>query len=138
MDFLFYQNSIYFLIFLLVSGALLAFPLLRKQGKGNTGLSVKDAVNLVNRENAVFVDVRSADSYRSGSIPSARNLPAADFEQKAGTLPRNKPLILVCDNGRESAKMADALRSKNTENVYTLAGGMGAWKADGMPVKQHS
>ncbi|AFK61472.1 hypothetical protein TKWG_04740 [Advenella kashmirensis WT001] len=34
--------------------------------------------------------------------------------------------------------MADVLRSKNTENVYTLAGGMGAWKADGMPVKQHS
>nr|WP_050981520.1 rhodanese-like domain-containing protein [Advenella kashmirensis] len=82
MDFLFYQNSIYFLIFLLVSGALLAFPLLRKQGKGNTGLSVKDAVNLVNRENAVFVDVRPVDSYRSGSIPSARNLPAATLNRK--------------------------------------------------------
>lgn len=138
MDFLFYQNSIYFLIFLLVSAALLLFPVLRRQGKGNSGLTVKEAVNLVNRENAVFVDLRAADSYRSGSIPSARNLPAADFEQKAGTLPRNKPLILVCDSGRESAKMADVLRNKNTDNVYTLAGGMGAWKADGMPVKQHA
>ncbi len=138
MDFLFYQNSIYFLIFLLVSGALLIFPQLRKQGKGNTGLTVKEAVNLVNRENAVFVDLRPVDLFRSGSIPSARHLPAAEFEQKAGTLPRNKPLILVCDNGRESAKMAGVLRGKNTENVYTLAGGMGAWKADGMPVKQHA
>lgn len=138
MDFLFYQNSIYFLIFLLVSGGLLLFPLLRQQGKGNTGLSVKEAVNLVNRENAVFVDLRPAQSYHAGSIPSARNLPADEFEQKAGTLPRNKPLILVCDTGRDSAKMAGVLRGKNTENVYTLAGGMGAWKADGMPVKQHA
>ena len=137
MDFLFYQNSIYFLIFLLVSGGLLFFPLLRQRGKGNTGLSVKEAVNLVNRENAVFVDLRPAQSYREGSIPSARNLPADEFEQKAATLPRNKPLILVCDTGRDSAKMAGVLRGKNTENVYTLAGGMGAWKADGMPVKQH-
>lgn len=138
MDFLFYQNSIYFLIFLLVAGGLLLYPLLRQQGKGNTGLTVKEAVNLVNRENAIFVDLRPLESYRGGSIPSARHLPAADFEQKAGTLPRNKPLILVCDNGREAAKMAGVLRGKNTENVYTLAGGMGAWKADGMPVKQHA
>ena len=138
MDFLFYQNSIYFLIFLVVSGALLFYPALRKQGKGNAGLNVKEAVNLANREHAVFVDVRPADAYRAGAIPSARNLPAAEFEQKAATLPRNKPLILVCDNGRDAAKLADTLRKSNTENVYSLAGGMTAWKADGMPTKQHA
>ncbi len=138
MEFLLYQNSIYFLIFLLVSGGLLLFPLLRKQGKGNTGLGVKEAVNLVNRENAVFVDVRPLENYRSGSIPSARHLPAADLEQKATTLPRNKPLILVCDSGRDAAKLVSTVAGKHTADVYSLAGGMAAWKADGMPVKQHA
>lgn len=138
MEFLLYQNSIYFLIFLLVSGGLLLFPLLRKQGKGNTGLGVKEAVNLANRENAIFVDVRPLENYRAGSIPSARHLPAAEAEQKISSLPRNKPLILVCENGRDSAKLVKTLADKHTAAVYSLAGGMTAWRADGMPVKQHA
>ena len=69
-------------------------------------MSTSEAIQMVNQRQAVWVDVRPAEQFQAGHIAQARSVPAADLEQKAGNLPKNKPLIVVCDNGRDSARAA--------------------------------
>ena len=92
-------------------------------------MSTSEAIQMVNQRQAVWVDVRPAEQFQAGHIAQARSVPAADLEQKAGNLPKNKPLIVVCDNGRDSARAAAKLRAQGYADVVPLDGGMRAWLA---------
>ncbi|MFV9474416.1 rhodanese-like domain-containing protein [Advenella sp. RU8] len=140
MDFLFYQNTIYFLAFALVSGILLAIPSVRKGGFGGQAnmLSTKEAVQMANKSAAIFIDIRPAEEYKDGSIPQARNIPMDELEEKTASLSKSKPVILVCNMGRSAQKAAATLKKLNFEEVHVLSGGLSAWKQDGLPLKKHT
>lgn len=140
MDFLFYQNTIYFLAFALVSGIMLALPNVRKGGFGGQSnmLSTKEAVQMANKSAAIFIDIRSAEEYKNGSIPQARNIPMDELEEKTASLSKSKPIILVCNMGRTAQKAAVTLKKRNFEEVHVLSGGLSAWTQDGLPLKKHT
>src|SRR5690349_12481279 len=79
-----------------VSGTLLLAPGIMAGAR--TGLTPGDAVQLINREKAVVVDVSEADEYAAGHIVGARNIPVSELEQRLPGVVKNKtvPLILVC------------------------------------------
>lgn len=133
MDFILSQNNLYIVLIALISGAMLLWPTLRR-GKGGP-IGVNDAVQMVNRSQGVFVDVRPADQFKAGTIAQARSVPAADLAAKAASLPKNKPLIVFCDQGRESAKAAALLRKQGLEAV-SLEGGLKAWTQAGLPLSK--
>ncbi|MPT39180.1 MAG: rhodanese-like domain-containing protein [Achromobacter sp.] len=114
---------------------MLAIPALRRDRAGSA-VSTGEAIQMVNQRNAVWVDVRPAEQFQAGHIAQARNVPAADLEQKAASLPKNKPLVVVCDNGRDSARAAAKLRAQGFADVVPLEGGMRAWSAASLPVTQ--
>ncbi len=116
-----------------VSGALLLWPALRG-GRKSGAASPAEATQMVNQQQAVFVDVRPADQFLEGHIAQARNVPAADFATKAQSLPKNKPLILVCSNGRDAAKAVATLKAQGFAEVTSLAGGFSGWVQAGMPI----
>ena len=62
------------------SGAMLAWPLIR--GTGGGSLTAQGAVQLINRERAVMIDVRDATEYAAGHATGARNVPLDQLEQK--------------------------------------------------------
>ena len=133
MDFLLSQNNLYILLIAVASGLMLLWPTLKK-GRNSDTVGVSEAVQLANQKQAVFVDLRTAEQYKAGSIPQARNLPADMLEGKLNTLPKNKPLILVCEQGRDSAKATATLRKQGFTETVTLEGGLRAWMQAGMPV----
>lgn len=135
LQFLFDKNNIFIVAVAVVSGVMLALPNLRK-GRGGAAVSTTQAIQMVNQRQAVWVDVRPAEQYQAGHIAQARSLPAADVEQKAASLPKNKPLILVCEHGRDASRIAARLRAQGFADVATLEGGMRAWFAAGLPVTQ--
>jgi rhodanese-related sulfurtransferase len=140
-DFLFYQNTIYFLAFALVAGIMLAIPNLRKGGFGSQGISsisTKEAVQMANKSAAIFIDIRSAEEYKNGSITQARNIPIDELEEKTASLSKSKPIILVCNMGRLAQKAATSLKKLNFEEVHVLSGGISAWTQDGLPLKKHT
>jgi rhodanese-related sulfurtransferase len=98
-------------------------------------VGVSEAVQMVNRSQGVFVDVRPAEKFQAGTIAQARNLPAAELQAKAAGLPKNKPLIVFCDQGRASVAAAAALRKQGLEAV-SLEGGLAAWVKAGMPTSK--
>ena len=135
LQFLVAKENIFILAVAVVSGVMLAVPALRK-GRGGKGLSTAEAIQLVNQRQGVWVDVRPTEQFRAGHIAQARSVPAAEIEQKASSLPKNKPLLLVCETGRDANRIAARLRTQGFAEVSVLEGGMRAWSSAGLPVTQ--
>ncbi len=133
MDFFLNQNNLLLIAVAIGAGLMLAWPMLQRSRSG-AALSPAQAVQMMNHQHAVLVDIRDASAFQAGHIPQARNLPVADFEKKAATLPKNKPIILVCDQGKSAMPAATKLRALGLTEVTVLEGGLRAWAAAGMPV----
>jgi len=135
-DFLLSQNNYLFLIIALVSALALAWPSILRGRTGVRHVAIHEAVQLVNQKQAVFIDIRSADFYKAGHIAQSRHLPVADFQGKRAALPKDKPLIVVCERGRNSLAAASTLRKLGFAEVYSLEGGVQNWAKAGLPLSR--
>jgi rhodanese-related sulfurtransferase len=119
---------------LLASGGMLLWPTLTGRGRG--GLSAAEATQLINRRNAVVIDLRPAAEYANGHLPSARHLEFAELQAKIAQIAKNKanPVLLVCQNGQHSNKASRVVREVGYTEVHVLQGGLAAWQQAGMPV----
>ena len=113
-------------------GALLAAigMLVAHEGrKAGPTVTPQQAINLINSEHGVFVDVRDAAAFKKGHIADALNLPLAKINDRMGELEpyREKPIVLVCNMGQQSGGAGKQLRAAGFENVYKMSGGMMEW-----------
>jgi len=120
-----------------VSGAMLLWPLLRRTS-GGPWVDTGRAIQLINREDALVLDVRDAPDYAAGHILGAKNVPLARIEEGSADLAKRKekPLIVYDDGGERSAKAAAALKRQGFTQVANLSGGLGAWRQAGLPVEK--
>ena len=120
----------------LFSGALLLAPII--QGAVATGLGANEAVQLINREKAVVIDVCEPAEFAAGHVVGAKNIPLAELQAKLPGAVKNKklPLILVCQSGARSARAVATAKSLGFEQSQSLGGGLGAWRAANMPVEK--
>ena len=124
------------LVFALVTSLLLAvFTERRRKATGMMAVQPTDAVKLINND-AVVLDMRSAESFSRGHIVGARNVPMDELDGHLDKLARfkSKPVVAVCDAGITSSKAVNTLRNSGFESVYNLKGGMNAWGQAGLPV----
>jgi rhodanese-related sulfurtransferase len=120
----------------LVSGALLLWPVI--QGAATAGLSAQAAVQLINREKAVVIDVCEPDEFAAGHVGGAKNIPLGQLEAKLVGAVKNKalPLILVCQSGARSGRAAMIAKKLGYEQAQSLGGGLSAWKAANLPIEK--
>jgi len=116
------------------SGAMLFLPALR--GAADGGLTPAAAVQKINREKAVVIDVCEAQEFAAGHVGGAKNVPLGELEQKLPGTVKNKalPLILVCQSGARSGRAVAIAKKLGYTEVSSLGGGMGAWKSASLPV----
>lgn len=122
-----------FYILAITMTALMIVEFLRAK-RGQARLEPAQAVLLINKENAVVIDIRNNETYRKGHIVDAVCMPAKELETTNKKLDKykNKPMILVCNNGQDSQKAAASL-AKNGYNAFVLSGGMRAWSSASLP-----
>lgn len=133
-DFLLDQTNLILLFVAVASGIMLLLPSI---GRGSTKkVTVSQAIQMANQQHGIFLDARSADAFKTGTIPQARNVPAADVPAKLGALPKDKPIIVFCDSGREATRVADALRKEGYAQAVSLEGGLKEWAQAGMPLSR--
>jgi len=132
-DFLTNGNNLIILAIAVGSGLMLMLPSLNRARAG-TSVNTTQAVQMINQRQAVVVDVRSADDYAAGHITHAKSVPLAELAQKASTLPKNRPLVVVCEHGRSAAQAAAKLKPLGFEEVAVLDGGLRAWTQGGLPL----
>ena len=96
----FFVENWYLFAAALVSGGLLIWPILKQGSTGGIKVSTADAVQLINRERAVLIDVSEPAQYAAGHAAGSRSVPLASLEGSLD-LPKNKslPLVVVCPNG---------------------------------------
>lgn len=82
----------------------------------------------------VAVDVREAEEWEAGRIAGATWIPFGQIATRAGELPRDRDVVLVCRSGARSGYAAEAFHADGMR-VANLAGGMQAWVASGLPIE---
>lgn len=78
-------------------------------------------------EDAVLLDVRTHEEWRSGHAPGALHVPLDELPDRVRELPRNRRLYVVCAAGVRSAAACEWLTSAGFRDVVNVAGGMSAW-----------
>ena len=124
-----------------VSGGMLLWPLIVGRGVGaGSGLTPANAVQLINRQKAVVIDVGSPAEYAAAHIAGARNAPLANLPDRLPGLVKNKatPLVLVADTGLRAARAATAAKKLGYASAQPLTGGLKGWREAGLPVESAS
>lgn len=116
------------------SGTMLLLQLVK--GRNPDELGAVEATLKINREDAMVVDVRTADEYQRGHLPNARNIPLNDLKQRSQELRKGqpRPIILCCATGARSGGAVATLRKEGFDKVFSLAGGLAAWEKAGQPL----
>lgn len=95
-----------------------------------------DLTALVNRENALVVDLRPIADFEKGHVPGAKNVQMSQFDPENRQLAaaRGLPVVLVCKTGQTAGDAAKRLKKAGFEKVFVLDGGIGAWQQAGLPL----
>ena len=120
----------------LISGGMLLAPMLR--GGTGGGVTPNQAVQLINREKAVVVDVCEPAEYQAGHVGGARNIPLDQLQDKLPAAVKNKatPLVLVCASGVRSGRAVAIARKLGYENAQSLTGGLKRWRDADLPIER--
>lgn len=106
---------------------------IRRSGKQVTA---QELVNLMNRDQAMVLDVRDANDYSQGHIVNSMNIPYAALARRIDELDKykEKPLVIACKMGQQSGAAGTILRKAGFQNVARLRGGLTEWRSLNMPV----
>jgi rhodanese-related sulfurtransferase len=137
----FLQKNPYHLVLFgiaVVSGGLLIWPFFGRVMHTGKQVSPQETVQLINRRDAVVLDVRETAEYAAGHITNARNVPEGQLADRIKELERYKsrPIVLSCGTGARSARAGAILQKAGFAEVVTLRGGIAAWKQASMPLEK--
>ena len=120
----------------LSAGAMLLIPMIQKAGQG--ALSAEGAVQLINRQKAVVVDIRAPEEFAEGHVTGARNVPLDQLEAKlAGTVKKKSlPLLIVCASGARAQRAVAVAKKLGYEQAQALSGGLKSWKDANLPLEK--
>ena len=133
----FVRNNLLLIAVAFVSGAMLLWPFVRR-GAGGPWVSHAEATRMINREDALLLDVREPGEFGAGHILGAKNVPLARIDEGAADLAKRKerPLIVYCDGGDRTSKASAALKKQGYARVASLSGGLSGWQQAGLPVEK--
>jgi len=85
--------------------------------------------------NAMVLDVREPEEFARERVPGAVNVPQADLATRLDEIPRDRPILTICQSGSRSLRSAQFLRQQGYQNVATVVGGTRAWRDAGRPIE---
>ncbi len=134
----FIQHNFIWVAVAVVSGTMLLWPLLT--GGGAESLSPSAATLLMNREDAMLLDVRETGEWSNGHIPHARHITLGQLQNRLSEIEKfkSRPIIVYCASGNRSATACGKLKAAGFEKVFNLAGGIGAWGEANLPITKKS
>lgn len=121
----------------LTSGGMLLWPMLAASRSAGA-LTASGAVQLINRNKAVVIDVSETSEFASGHVSGAKSVPLGDLESRLPAVVKNKslPLILVCASGARANRAVVVAKKLGYEQAQVLGGGLRAWKEANLPVER--
>ncbi len=136
----FVQNNIWLVLLAVASGAMLIWPIISSRIQGGSEVGTLEAVQLINRRDALVLDVRDGSEFAAGHIPHAKHIPMSRLSQSLRELEKFKtrPVVVNCQTGAISAKACALLRKEGFNEVFRLKGGIVSWEQASLPVEKGS
>lgn len=130
------ENWILFAV-AIASGTMLLWPSLKGGGAGSLRVTPAQAVQMMNREKAVVIDVSEPGEFAAARVPGSRNAPLGSLENST-ELPKNKalPVVVMCATGARASRAVGLLKKAGFERVHPVAGGLAAWREANLPVEK--
>lgn len=104
--------------------------------RGYKALSPAQLTQLINRENALVVDVSPIGDFEKGHIVGSKHVAMSQFDPESKLLAKVKelPVAVVDRNGMTSGQAAKKLVKAGFKNVYWLDGGIASWQGADLPL----
>ncbi len=114
---------------------MLLWPSIARGGSG--GVTPSAAVQMINREKAVLIDVSEPAEFASEHAAAAKNVPFGQIASSTA-LPKNKalPLVVLCPTGSRASRAVGELRKLGFERAQCLIGGTRAWREASLPIER--
>ena len=115
---------------------LLALFIHNEMRRGGRSVSAQQLVELVNKENALVLDVRDKKEYEAGHIVRAVNIPFSSLDSRLDELKKHKEraIVIACKMGQHSGSAGALLRRNGFQNVVRLTGGLAEWRNQSLPL----
>ncbi|MGD8415933.1 MAG: rhodanese-like domain-containing protein [Pseudomonadales bacterium] len=115
---------------------LLALFIRNETKRGGQSVSAQQLVDMVNREDALVLDLRDKKEFDSGHIVDAVNVPYSALESRLKELEKYKerPVVIACKMGQHSGAAGTILRKHGFANVSRLTGGVAEWRNQNLPL----
>ena len=128
-------NWYLFVALVFVLGWLVGGEVLRKW-RGVTSVTSLQALQLINHQDGVVLDVRDGAGYKSGHIPRSLHIPATEVQKRLQELRKyqDKPIIVCCDSGASAEGVCALLKKNGFAAVHPLSGGVAAWQSASLPL----
>ena len=104
--------------------------------RGYKSLRPAELTALINRDNALLVDLSASNDFQKGHIAGSKSIQPSQFdpENKLLASARALPVVVTCRTGQASADAAKRLKKAGFEQVYWLEGGVQAWQQADLPL----
>lgn len=124
----------YILVSLFV--AFLLAILVLESRRGGAKISAQGAVTLINKDEAVVLDIRDRKEFNEGRITGSVNIPLNSLKSRVNELNKHKDkqIIVVDKMGQHAAMAVKQLNAEGYDNVVRLNGGVADWKASNLPL----
>ncbi len=128
----FFNDNIWLIGLMLMSGGALLWPMLQRRG---TKVSLLRATQLINQGKTLILDVRDPAEFAASHVRESKNIPLKELSSRIAELDKfkAKPVIVVCAAGVQSARATGELEKAGFAEVFSLDGGLTAWRAQGLP-----
>ncbi|EKE01481.1 MAG: rhodanese protein [uncultured bacterium] len=119
--------------------ALLIFEEFKNKVGGIPKISAQQLIMLINRENAVTVDLRNQKAFATGHIIDSINIEYATFDAHIKKIEphKNHSLVLIDDSDTNVASIGAKLQKQGFSKIYALSGGLQAWKSANLPLTKN-
>jgi rhodanese-related sulfurtransferase len=109
---------------------------IRLKTQGFREVPATDCVRLIN-QGALVLDLRNREKFNAGHIINARNIEADQLDSKISDLKNNleQPIVVCCDSGVSSSRVAARLHKQGFTQVYNLKGGLATWRSENYPLE---
>ena len=134
----FIEKNWLLILVMFVSGAMLLWPLVQRRISPMKDAGTLDVTQLINRQNAIVVDVREPNEYEGGRLPNALHIPLSQLSARGAELGKmtTRPIVAYCTRGQRSRMAGSTLAKLGFADIYHLTGGIRAWKDAGLPLEK--
>lgn len=107
-----------------------------EMNRGGNKISSSDLTRLSNKSSAMVIDLRTSEEFEVGYIANSINMPHDNFDKYSHQISSDldKPIILICSMGRQSANIGEKLKNMKYTNINILSGGIMTWQQEGLPL----